>query len=123
MIDFLLSCGARINGHREERPLVCAAQSENIPMLRGLLAAWTHTWLNLAQQLSHADSEVKLETQGMQCNACSHWIVCQHSGHCALKFEGVVLLLRSSLSNSSDISFSPLAVPLQSLERKPKQMP
>lgn len=39
VIDFLLSCGARINGHREERPLVCAAQSENIPMLRGLLEA------------------------------------------------------------------------------------
>jgi len=39
VIGFLLSCGARINGHREERPLVCAAQSENIPMLRGLLEA------------------------------------------------------------------------------------
>ena len=54
MIDFLLSCGARINGHREERPLVCAAQSENIPMLRGLLAAWTHTLLSMAQHGSTA---------------------------------------------------------------------
>jgi len=41
VLEFLVSCGARINGHQEERPLVCAAQSGNIPMLRGLLDAWT----------------------------------------------------------------------------------
>lgn len=39
VLEFLVSCGARINGHQEERPLVCAAQSGNIPMLRGLLEA------------------------------------------------------------------------------------
>mmetsp|Transcript_42984 Transcript_42984/g.100124 ORF Transcript_42984/g.100124 Transcript_42984/m.100124 type:complete len:391 (-) Transcript_42984:106-1278(-) len=39
VIKILSSHGARVNGHREDRPLVCAAQSGNLPMMRALLEA------------------------------------------------------------------------------------
>lgn len=69
----------------------------------------------MAQQLRYADSEVKLETQGMQGSAHCHWIVCQHSGHCALQVL-YYFYARYHKSNFSDSSFSLLAVPCSPLQ-------
>lgn len=73
------------------------------------------TWPNMAQKLRYADSEVKLETQGMQGSAHCHWIVCQHSGHCALQVL-YYFYARYHKSNFSDSSFSLLAVPCSPLQ-------
>jgi len=39
VVNMLISHGARVNGHQEERPLAVAAQRGNLPMLRALLEA------------------------------------------------------------------------------------